>query len=99
MLHPKEESVAFDKYMAIFGRPLWSAYNETKLDEIARAKLLGGNTETTKHNTGSRDHVFAVLSARLYIDLNLQLANHAIPLGQKAVHLHMRRLESLDVSD
>lgn len=45
----------------------------------------------------SRGHVLAVLSARLCIDLNLANPNtHA--LAKNAVNLHMRRLDSLNVS-
>lgn len=85
--------------MAIFGRPLWLAYNVTNdLDGIAKTKLLGGVVgEKYKYAPTTRDHVFAVLSVRLWIDLNL-VNPTTLPLAQNTVDLHMRRLESLDMS-
>lgn len=101
VLHPEREHMeqfSTSNHMAIFGRPLWSAYDESsdRLDYIAKVKLLGGNVDKP-YMYQSRDHVLAVLSARLCIDLNLANPNtHA--LAKNAVNLHMRRLDSLNVS-
>lgn len=85
-------------HMAKFGRPLWLAYEDASIppDQIARVKLIGGNPKKC-YDARSSDHVLAALSARIYIDLNV--ANPiTIPIANKAVYLHMRRLELLDSS-
>ena len=81
-------------HMAKFGRPLWRAYNRP--DELASIKLIGGNPNKT-YNPDDRNHVFAALSVRLCLDLNL--ANPiTLPLSRTAVNSHMRFLDSLDPS-
>ena len=85
-------------HMAKFGRPLWLAYEDASIppDQIARVKLIGGNPKKC-YDARNFDHVLAALSARICIDLNV--ANPiTIPIANKAVYLHMRRLELLDSS-
>lgn len=86
VLHPEKENMAqfsTNGHMAIFGRPLWSAYDATnhRLDYIARVKLLGGNIDE-KFVPQNCDHAFAVLSVRLCLDLKYSQPDYS-PLGPK----------------
>jgi hypothetical protein len=93
--NPKEESMqhfATERHMATFGRPLWSAYSNPL--EIALVKLFGGQE---KFNVEDPNHIFAVLSVRLFLDFNI--ANpKTLPLAQNAVNLHMRLVNWMDPS-
>ncbi|KAL1964486.1 hypothetical protein VTN77DRAFT_6912 [Rasamsonia byssochlamydoides] len=81
-------------HMARFGRPLWSAYDRP--DEVAAIKIIGGNPSRT-YDAFNVDHVFAVLSVRLCLDMNL--ANPVtLPLAQTAVNVYMRMVDSVDPS-
>lgn len=79
-------------HMGRFGRPLWSAYDDPH--RSAMSKLIGGRR---KYNEKNRDHVFAVLSIRLCLDVDLSNPV-TYPLSQTAVHLHMRIVDSIDPS-
>lgn len=87
--NPDEETMSdFSKvkHMARFGRPLWSAYDRP--EHVARLKLIG-SSKGAQYNPKDRDHVFAALSFRLGLDVNLT-SPIAYPLSHSAVHLHMR---------
>lgn len=69
--NPAEETMSgFSKvkHMARFGRPRWSAYD--KPEHIARLKLIGGSKDA-EYDPKDRDHVFAALSFRLGLDVDL----------------------------
>lgn len=80
------------KHMSRFGRLLWSAYDEP--DSLALSKLVGGGH---RYDPTNRDHVFAALSVRLCLDIDLS-SPVSYPLSQTAVHLHMRVVKSVDPS-
>jgi hypothetical protein len=92
---PENESMSeftSAEYMKQFGRPLWLAY--PRPDIIAAQKIIGASQSFNHSNT---DHVFAILSVRLCLDINL--ANvRAVSLAQTAVNIHMRMVESVDPS-
>lgn len=95
LVNPTDESMsAFSKvtHMGRFGRALWSAYSRPDL--VACEKLIGGKKE---YNPTNRDHVFAVLSIRLCLDVDISNPI-TYPLSQTAVHLHMRVVRSIDPS-
>src|SRR5437016_4848226 len=58
--------------MALFGRPLWHAFKDSdEMLRVAKTKLIGGRKLTWFVPTDS-DHVFAVLSFRLSLDVCLE---------------------------
>lgn len=81
-------------YMALFGRPLWSAYTDRsdEMYHVARQKLIGGVGE---YNADDRNHVFAVLSFRLALDVCIQNPI-SLPLSRMAVNSYMRVVLSMD---
>jgi hypothetical protein len=80
--------------MAKFGRPLWLAYSRP--DHVARIKIIGGNPSRV-YDAYNEHHVFAAMSVRLCIDVNL--ANPlSLPLMQTAVNVYMRMVDSVDPS-
>lgn len=93
-IRPNEEAMtdfSTVAHMKRFGRPLWQIYDNPL--SIAASKLLGGGQ--LQYNALDRDHVFAILSMRLCLDVNL--ANPiTLPLSRTAVHLHMRVVKSLE---
>jgi hypothetical protein len=97
LLTPENEDMsrfASAKHMARFGRPLWSAYDRP--DEIATTKIIGGHTSKS-YDAFNADQVFAVLSVRLCLDMNL--ANPVtLTLSQTAVNVYMRMVDSVDPS-
>lgn len=81
-------------HMVLFGRPLWSAYVKSPEDlaKIARVKLLG---ESDRYNAKDRNHVFAVLSFRLSLDVLLQNPV-SLPLSRTAVNSYMRVMVGME---
>lgn len=93
---PAEERLAMFttlEHMARFGRPLWGAYDRP--DVIAESKLIGGAGDVKSFDAEHRDQVFAVMSARLCLDVSL-LNPIALPLSQTAVNLHLRLITFMD---
>jgi hypothetical protein len=83
------------KHMAIFGRPLWYAYeNADDMNIVAKLKLLGGR-QLSKFEPGNKDHVFAALSFRLALDVCLQNPS-SISFTRTAVNSFMRVVISMD---
>ena len=82
------------KHMAMFGRPLWFAYNEKDMAELAKLKLVGGK-QKMKYDATDADHVFAALSFRLSLDVCLQNPR-TLPLTRAAVNSFMRVVTSMD---
>jgi hypothetical protein len=97
LLTPENEDMsgfASAKHMARFGRPLWSIYDCP--NKIAATKIIGGNPYRA-YDAFSVDQVFAVLSVRLCLDMNL--ANPVtLTLSQTAVNIYMRMVDSMDPS-
>ena len=87
--NPAEETMSsFSKltHLGRFSRPLWLAYDRP--ERIAGLKLIGGRKDD-QYDPKDRDHVFATLSFRLCLDVDL-MSPIAYPLSQSAVHSHMR---------
>jgi hypothetical protein len=83
------------KHMAIFGRPLWYAYeNAGDMNDVAKLKLLGGK-QFSNFEPGNKDHVFAALSFRLALDVCLQNPN-SISFTRTAVNSFMRVVTSMN---
>jgi hypothetical protein len=83
------------RHMAIFGRPLWYAYeNAGNMNNVAKLKLLGGE-QRSKFNHNNKDHVFAALSFRLALDVCLQNPN-SLSFTRTAVNSFMRVVISMD---
>jgi predicted transcriptional regulator len=93
-LHKKMNDFTQPKHMAMFGRPLWFGYNPAKMNQLAKAKLVGGG-EWARYNAGDVHHVFAALSFRLSLDFNLQNPK-AHSLARIAVRSFMRVVISMD---
>ncbi|KAN0086832.1 hypothetical protein V8E54_000520 [Elaphomyces granulatus] len=71
LLAPKDEVMSQfirPTHMAKFGRPLWLAYSRP--DHVARIKIIGGNPSRA-YDAYNENHVFAAMSVRLCIDVNL----------------------------
>jgi hypothetical protein len=82
------------KHMAIFGRPLWYAYeNAGDMNTVAKLKLLGGKQFST-FNHNNKDHVFAALSFRLALDVCLQNPS-SVSFTRTAVNSFMRVVISM----
>lgn len=81
-----------DSHLARFGCPLRLAYHES--DKIARTKLIGSRFGEV-YRPEDRDHVFAVLSVRICLDLDL-VNPVAVPVSHSAVSVHMRKLNRFD---
>lgn len=98
---PKEETMnqfISLQHMVIFGRPLWSVYAQQPDEALGLAanKILGGSADA-EFRADDENHVFAILSVRLGLDIDL--ANpKTLPLSQSAVHLHMRKVDWMDPS-
>jgi hypothetical protein len=83
------------RHMALFGRPLWYAYeNPADMNRLAKLKLLGGKQLSTFDHTNEH-HVFAALSFRLSLDVCLQNPT-SISLTRTAVNSFMRVVISID---
>jgi len=84
-------------HLCKYGRPLWNAlFPQEGIDEVldlARLKLTNGET----FDSQNPDHVLAVLSQRLCIDL--ALAAEAMALADRSVACHMRLLIGVSSSD
>lgn len=80
-------------HMARFGRPLWLIFKNP--DERALVKLVGGRSDGM-YIVSNQDHVFAALSVRLCVDVNLAVAI-TLPLSRTAVNLHLRIVNSFDL--
>ncbi|KAK2786813.1 hypothetical protein FQN53_006110 [Emmonsiellopsis sp. PD_33] len=82
-------------HMAMYGRPLWMAYQKTSaelVEPLAMRKLVGGVGE---YDSSNADHVFAALSFRLSLDVILQNPR-AAALNRSAVDSYMRVVISMD---
>ncbi|KAI9781067.1 MAG: hypothetical protein M1839_006344 [Geoglossum umbratile] len=87
---------ASPEHMAMFGRPLWMAYDTPeKMYVVAKSKLVGGGSATF-HPTDA-NHVFAVLSFRLSLDVCLENPI-TLPYVRTAVNSHLRLVISMDQS-
>jgi hypothetical protein len=77
------------EHLALFGRPLWTAYtdNVAYLHELAKQKLLGGK-KVAQYDPTNADEVFAVVSFRLSLDVCSQKPQ-SYGLSRKAVDSHM----------
>jgi len=84
------------KEMAIFGRPLWYAYTDKpqEMYKVAKLKLIGGQ-QNGGYDPKNENHVFAVLSFRLSLDVCLQNPE-AISFASAAVNFYMRVAVSID---
>ncbi|KAF8327857.1 hypothetical protein F5887DRAFT_924568 [Amanita rubescens] len=81
------------KFISQYGRPMWSALLEViegNTTYMASFKLLNGQP----FDVNNKDHVFAVLSQRLCLDLVLT-ASKAIKLADRSVEHHMRLLTGI----
>src|SRR5205085_143348 len=58
------------KHMAMFGRPLWFAYDDVEMGSLAKLKLIGGK-QNKEYDAEDVHHVFAALSFRLSLDVCL----------------------------
>ena len=84
------------KHMALFGRPLWYAYEDSEdMNREAKLKLLGGKQFSTTFNPMNRDHVFAALSFRLSLDVRLQNPSSLL-FTRTAVNSFMRVVISMN---
>ncbi|KAI9769305.1 MAG: hypothetical protein M1839_003756 [Geoglossum umbratile] len=85
---------ASPEHMALFGRPLWMAYNRPeKMYRVAKSKLFSGGT--APFSSKNPHHVFAALSFRLSLDVCL--ANpKTLPIVRTAVNSHLRLVISMD---
>ena len=69
------------------GRPLWAAYEDIDVLEMAAVKLLGGPDH--KYDPSNKNHVFAVMAAR--VSLDMAIANpRAYSFSADAVNAHLR---------
>ncbi|KAI9763888.1 MAG: hypothetical protein M1839_006121 [Geoglossum umbratile] len=85
---------ASPEHMAMFGRPLWMAYDTPeKMYTVAKSKLIGGGNAT--FNPIFANHVFAVLSFRLSLDVCLENPK-TLPIVRTAVDSHLRLVISMD---
>jgi hypothetical protein len=83
------------KHMALFGRPLWYAYEDSEdMNDVAKLKLLGGKQYST-FDPMNKDHVFAALSFRLSLDVCSQNPS-SVSLIKTAVNSFMRIVISMD---
>lgn len=91
----KESLTTFTRlrHMAKFGRPLWAAYERP--DTAAERKLIGGAENFNGFRATDRNHVFAAMSVRLCLDVNLSNPI-TLPLSQAAVNLHLRLVTFMD---
>ena len=80
--------------MAMFGRPLWFAYDDKDMDSLAKLKLAGGK-QGKVYNAKDVQHVFAALSFRLSLDVCLKNPR-TLPLIRTAVNSFMRVVTSMD---
>ncbi|KAI9864856.1 MAG: hypothetical protein M1813_002626 [Trichoglossum hirsutum] len=83
------------KHIAMFGRPLWFAYNgPDKLHKVAEWKLLGGG-RGARFDPRDKHHVLAVLSFRLSLDVCVENPV-SLDLVRTAVNSHLRVVVSMD---
>ena len=61
---------AVPAHMAMFGRPLWLAYDSHNMNNLAKFKLIGGR-KNTNYDAMNVHHVFAALSFHLSLDVCL----------------------------
>jgi hypothetical protein len=73
-------------------RLLRLAYDDPTI--IAAKKIIGA---LGSYNSSNLNHVFAVLSTCLYLDINIANAQ-AVPLAHTAVNTYMRLVKSVDLS-
>ena len=86
------------KHMAMFGRPLWFAFNNAKeMNRVAELKLVGGRPGV-EYNPKNEHHVFAALSFRLSLDVCMQNPEALLHLARGAVKSYMRIVLSVDHS-
>ncbi|KAI9759407.1 MAG: hypothetical protein M1840_003360 [Geoglossum simile] len=82
------------EHMAMFGRPLWGAYdNPERMYSVAKFKLIGGGRGGT-FNPLNANHVFAVLSFRMSLDVCLENPL-TLPLVRTAVNSYLRLVTSM----
>jgi len=66
-LYKPMHEFAAPAYMAMFGRPLWLAYDSHNMNNLAKFKLIGGRHNIT-YNARDVHDVFAALSFRPFLD-------------------------------
>ncbi|KAI9771989.1 MAG: hypothetical protein M1840_001277 [Geoglossum simile] len=83
------------KHIAMFGRPLWFAYNgPDKLHKVAKWKLLS-DRRNARFDLKDKHHVLAVLSFRLLLDICIENPV-SLDLVRMAVNSHLRVVISMD---
>jgi hypothetical protein len=88
--------IATPSHLAMYGRPLWHGYNLADLPDFAKLKLLGGAT-TTYEPALNIQHLFAVLSSRLALDVSMQNPR-TMPLVDRAVGSYLRVVDGIDAA-
>jgi hypothetical protein len=88
--------IARPAHLAMYGRPLWHGYNIDDLLGFARLKLLGGGTSTYAPASNVQ-HLFAVLSSRLALDVCMQNPR-TMTLVDKAVGSYLRVVDGIDAA-
>ncbi|PGH14454.1 hypothetical protein AJ80_05899 [Polytolypa hystricis UAMH7299] len=90
---PMSQFVRFE-HLAMFGRPLWTAYTDhLDLYKLAKLKLTGGHSES--FNPENKHEVFAALSFRLSLDVCVENSG-SLPLLRTAVGAYMRVVLSVN---
>lgn len=85
------------KYISIFGRPFCFIYGGSDiLEEVAKQKFLGSR-RYVKYDSNNKDHIFAVLS--FYVALDIYLENPiSFPFVQIIVNFHLKIIISMEQS-